>query len=94
MLSSSYAKYLSRLKCELMKCELGNQMNKNLDRNFCYKDYCQQGETLKFMFSKKAQSYIYQVLQTIQMKLILLCVWAESAVLGSAKTALKFIYKV
>ena len=28
------------------------------------------------------------------MKLILLCVWAEPAVLGSAKTALKFIYKI
>ena len=40
------------------------------------------------------QSYIYQVLQTIQMKLILLCVWAEPVVLGSAKTALKFIYKI
>ena len=40
------------------------------------------------------QSYIYQVLQTIQIKLILLCVWAEPAVLGSAKTALKFIYKI
>ena len=40
------------------------------------------------------QSYIYQVLQTIQMKLILLCVWAEPAVLGSAKTALKLIYKI
>ena len=40
------------------------------------------------------QSYIHQVLQTIQMKLILLCVWAEPAVLGSAKTALKFIYKI
>ena len=40
------------------------------------------------------QSYIYQVLQTIQMKLILLCVWAEPADLGSAKTALKFIYKI
>ena len=40
------------------------------------------------------QSYIYQVLQTIQMKLILLYVWAEPAVLGSAKTALKFIYKI
>ena len=38
-----------------MKCELGNQMNKNLDLNLCYKDYCQQGETLKFMFSKKAR---------------------------------------
>ena len=41
-----------------------------------------------------SQSYIYQVLQTIQMKLILLCVWAEPAVLGSAKTALKIIYKI
>ena len=40
------------------------------------------------------QSYIYQVLQTIHMKLILLCVWAEPAVLGSAKTALKFLYKI
>ena len=29
---------------------------------------------------------------TIQMKLVLLCVWAERAVLGSAKTALKFKY--
>ena len=45
-------------------------------------------------FQTSAQSYIYQVLQTIQMKLILLCVWAEPAVLGSAKTALKFIYKI
>ena len=36
----------------------------------------------------------YRVLQTIQMKLILLCVWTEPAVLGSAKTALKFIYKI
>ena len=40
------------------------------------------------------QSYINQVLQTIQMKLILLSVWAEPAVLGSAKTALKFKYKI
>ena len=34
--------------------------------------------------------YTYRVLQTIQMKLILLCVWAEQAALSSAKTALKF----
>ena len=47
-----------------------------------------------FVFSSLTQSYIYQVLQTIQMKLILLCVWAEPAVLGSAKTAVKFIYKI
>ena len=45
-------------------------------------------------FSSCCQSYIYQVLQTIQMKLILLCVGAEPAVLGSTKTALKFIYKI
>ena len=28
------------------------------------------------------------------MKLILICVWAEPAVLGSAKTALKFKYRI
>ena len=41
------------------------------------------------------KSYIctYRVLQTIQMKLITLCVWAEPANLGSTKTALKFKYK-
>ena len=48
----------------------------------------------KCNFLREIQSYIYQVLQTIQIKLILLCVWAELAVLGSAKTALKFIYKI
>ena len=37
---------------------------------------------------------IHRVLQTIQMKLILLCVWAEPAVLGSTKTALKFKYEI
>ena len=40
------------------------------------------------------QSYTYRVLQTIQMKLILLCVLAEGAVLGSAKTALKLKYEI
>jgi hypothetical protein len=39
------------------------------------------------------QRYTYRVPQTIQMKLILLSVWAERAVLGSAKTALKFKLK-
>ena len=33
-------------------------------------------------------------LQTIEIELILLCVWAEPAVLGSAKTALKFKYEI
>ena len=41
-----------------------------------------------------AQRYTYRVLQTIQMKLILLCVWAEPAILGSAKTAIKFKYEI
>ena len=31
------------------------------------------------------QRYTYRVLQTVQMKLILLCVWAEPAILGSTK---------
>ena len=56
------------------------------------------GENRCLWYSSKTfwgnQSYIYQVLQTIQMKLILLCVLAEPAVLGSAKTALKFIYEI
>ena len=37
----------------------------------------------------KGQRYTYRVLQTIQMKPILLWFWAEQAVLGRAKTALK-----
>ena len=45
-------------------------------------------------FSSRIQRYTYRVLQTIQMKLILLCVWAEQAVLGSAKIALKFKYEI
>ena len=40
------------------------------------------------------QRYTYRVLQTIHMKVILLCVWTERAVLGSAKTALKFKYEI
>ena len=39
------------------------------------------------------QRYTYRALKTIQMKLKLLYVWAELAVLGSAKTALKFKYE-
>ena len=42
----------------------------------------------------RGQRYTYRVLQTIQTKLILLCVWAEPAVLGSTKTALKFKYEI
>ena len=42
----------------------------------------------------RAVTNTYRVLQTIQMKLILLCVWAEPAILGSTKTALKFKYEI
>ena len=45
-------------------------------------------------FQDQGQRYTYIVLQTIQMKLILLCVWAEPAVMGSTKTALKFKYEI
>ena len=41
-----------------------------------------------------AQRYTYRVLQTIQIKLMLSCVWAEWAILGSAKTALKVKYEI
>ena len=40
------------------------------------------------------QRYTYRVLQRIQMRLKLLYVWAEPAVLGSDKTALKFKYEI
>ena len=41
-----------------------------------------------------SQRYTYRVLQTIQMIIILLCASAERAILGSAKTALKFKYEI
>ena len=41
------------------------------------------------------QRHTYRVLQTIQMKLILLCVWAEQAVLGKlANSNMKFEYVI
>ena len=48
----------------------------------------------KDQFLGRGQRYTYRVLQTIQMKLILLCVWVERAVLGSTRTALKFKYEI
>jgi hypothetical protein len=48
----------------------------------------------KSCFLGPIQRYTYRVLQTIQIKLILLWVWAERAVLGRAKTALKFNYEI
>ena len=37
------------------------------------------------MNKRVGQRYTYRVLQTIQMKLILLCVWAEPAVFSALK---------
>jgi hypothetical protein len=50
--------------------------------------------TPSILNSRLEQRYTYRVLQTIQMKLILLCFWAEPAILGSGKTALKFKYEI
>ena len=52
------------------------------------------GSCHKVLFLTRNQRYTYRVLQTIQMKHILLCVWAERAILGSAKTSLKFKYEI
>ena len=51
-------------------------------------------QIFSMVLSTSMQRYTYRVLQTIQMKLILLCVRAEPAVLGSAKTASKFKYEI
>ena len=48
----------------------------------------------KGIFYLSSFTFDQRVLQTIQMKLILLCVWAEPAVLGKTKTALKFKYEI
>ena len=53
--------------------------------------------TYTYTWGKKGthdERYTYRVLQTIQMTLITLCVWAEPAVLGSTKTASKFKYEI
>ena len=52
------------------------------------------GRTCYYAKPGFGQRYTYRVLQTIQMKHILLCVWAELTVLGSTKTALKFKYEI
>ena len=49
---------------------------------------------LEFQNWGPGQRYTYRVLKTIQMKLILLCVRAEPAVLGRTKTALKLKYEI
>ena len=49
-----------------------------------------QGE---FIFDE-LHRYTYRLLQSIQIKAIFLCFFAEQAVLDSAKTALKFKYEI
>ena len=51
-------------------------------------------ENITIQFSPFSQRYTYWVLQTIQMKLILLNVVAEGVLLESAKTALEFKYEI
>jgi hypothetical protein len=50
--------------------------------------------TFSYLLDQLFWLWAYRVLQTIQMKLILLCVWAEPAVLGSTKTTLEFKYEI
>ena len=45
-------------------------------------------------FPSEGQRYTYRMLQTIQLKIILLFVWAELAALSSAKITLKFKYEI
>ena len=59
--------------------------------------YGREGEKREEKMEKSEalhQRYTYRVIQTILMKLILLCVWAERAVLGSVKAAIKFKYEI
>jgi hypothetical protein len=60
----------------------------------CQSNFGKRSSDFGSLFLGSTQRYMYRVLQTIQMKLILLCVWAEPAVLGSAKTGLKFKYEI
>ena len=69
--------FFSPLKGQLIsKCLFGVIVLTKKPTKF-FKDFC------------PSQSYLHQVLQTIQMKLILLWVWAEQAVLGRAKNCFK-----
>ena len=59
------------------------------------KGFCQFSKPNKWYFQPNFRDiHKYKVPQTVQMKLTLLCVWAEQAILGSAKTALKFKYEI
>ena len=76
------------------------KMGSNRDQKACRpvqdlkKNRCVNYACKELYFFPVPQRYTYRVLRTIQMKLILLCVWADQVVLGSAKTALKFNYEI
>ena len=53
----------------------------------------QSNATIKFLLDIR-DIHICRELQTIQIKLTHLCLWAEPVVFGSTKTALKFKYKI
>ena len=76
------------------------KMGSNRDQKACRpvqdlkKNRCVNYACKELYFFPVPQRYTYRVLQTIQMKLIFLCVLADWAVLGSAKTALKFKFEI
>ena len=56
--------------------------------------HCMKNNVSSEIIQRLYQRYTYRVLQAIQMKLVLLCVRAERAVLGIDKTALKFKHEI
>ena len=62
--------------------------------NGCFWEFLSKKYLRQISILGTNQKYTYRVLQTIQMKLLLLSVWAELAILGSAKSALKFKYDI
>ena len=77
----------SRTGTKRIDVNYGKKSNKFFDT------YTKYFDTVQFSL-QLIQRYTYRVLQTIQLKLILSWVWAERAVLGRAKTALKFKYEI
>ena len=71
-----------------------NRETKNFFQHFFQLHCCYFTLTAKNLsqFWSIEQRYTYRVLQKLQMKLMFLNVWAEPAVFGSTKIALKFKY--
>ena len=79
--------------CQIIEVNAKNVCQKNSNEHgsgvrIIFQFYCSPNTTSNFLTAN--QRYTYRVLKTIQMKLILLYVWAERAILGRAKTALRF----